>query len=103
MLEKNKLYTVAELAEIMRCRKSTIYDWVHYGKIGCCKIGGLRFSVSHITDFIQANSKPPKRVSPRTPGTRRRSCRVPSDTIALIESAKNEVLQSRPGGSCAER
>lgn len=97
-----KLYTVAEVAEMFRCKKTTVYDWVHFGRIGCSKLGGLRFTLGNIEEFVRQNTKHAKRRTPRTPGTRNRSCRVPADTLALIEVARAEVLQFG-GGSCAER
>lgn len=97
-----KLYTPDEVAAILRVKKSTIYDWVHFGKIGYTKSGGLKFTEAHISAFIAANSVPAKsRPRKAIPGKRRRSCRVPSDTVAMIEAAKAEVLHSGQGGSCA--
>lgn len=101
---QDKLYTAAELAELLKVRKATVYDWVHYGKISYAKVGGLRFSEADIRAFVEANRRPAKhRRRPAVPGTRRRSCRVPADTLRIIEAARREVLQSSSGGSCAER
>lgn len=99
-----KLFTPDEVAAIFKVQRCTVYDWVHFRKIGFTKSGGLKFTEAHISDFIAANSVPAKsRPRQAVPGKRRRSCRVPADTIAMIEAAKVEVLNSVNGGSCAER
>lgn len=98
-----KLFTASEVAAIFKVKMSTLYDWVHFRKIGCTKVGGLKFTETHLSDFVAGNTVQAKSRPKKAPaGKRRRSCRVPAGTLAIIADAKEEVLPLSSGGSCAK-
>lgn len=54
------LLNVKEVAEIVRVKPSTIYQWAELGLIPCCKLNGsLRFSKAEIYKWIGENTKMP--------------------------------------------
>ena len=51
-----KLLNVAETAELLNIKTSTLYTWVHYKKIPHIKLyGKLCFEYEGIVTFINAN------------------------------------------------
>jgi len=55
-----KLYTIAELAQLMRVSKVQVYNWLHAGKLHGIRLGGpksnIRFRESDIQKFISSGS-----------------------------------------------
>lgn len=52
-----KLLTIKELSQILKVKESTLYAWVHRGKIPSFKLNGLlRFDQNEIEQWI-SNSK----------------------------------------------
>ena len=53
---KGKLLKVAEAAELLQVRKSTIYKWAHYGYIPHIKLGSsLRFDKDSLLKWAKNN------------------------------------------------
>lgn len=64
-----KVFTAAEVAEIFRCDRETVYRWARSNKIGFCpKLPGqrtYRFLEKHIDDFMNGVAPAaPKSVKP---------------------------------------
>ena len=52
-----KLLTVYEIAEYLRVKPSTIYQWTHQGYIPHVKLGNLvRFKLSRIDEWLEKKS-----------------------------------------------
>lgn len=47
-----KLLTLREVSEILRCTPRTVYQKVKQGDLVACKIGDLRFRKEDIEDFL---------------------------------------------------
>ena len=55
MEEPPKLYTVAEVAEILKVTQNSIYTWISQGIIGYYKIGNgrsIRIGQEHINVYL---------------------------------------------------
>jgi len=56
---KEKYYTVAEVAEMFRVSRRTVYNWVQYGYLRAVKVGGdesksvIRIPESALREFIE--------------------------------------------------
>ena len=57
-IEENAIYTPAEVAELLRCGKTNIYDLINGGDIAVTRIGagkkGFRLRGADIIDFLNA-------------------------------------------------
>ena len=54
ILKANDLLTVEEVAQRLHLRPSTVYAWVHQGRIGHVKLGrALRFREEDVDECIQ--------------------------------------------------
>jgi len=54
----DKLLTVEEIAEYLKLRPSTIYQWTHQGFIPHIKLGNrVRFRISQIEKWLDSKSK----------------------------------------------
>ena len=60
---KNKLLTVAEVAEMLAVKPSTIYQWSYERRLPCIKLRGraLRFRLSEIEKIIRQDERPARR------------------------------------------
>ncbi|MGC9455789.1 MAG: helix-turn-helix domain-containing protein [Phycisphaerae bacterium] len=65
MSESPSLMTVEEVAEFLRVRPSTVYDWAKDGKIPASKVGRLwRFHRDEIDEWVRnggASGKEPRK------------------------------------------
>ena len=53
-----RLIDVDELAEYLRLKKQTIYNWLHQGKIGGIKVGGVwRFDQKEIDAWLNSRRR----------------------------------------------
>ena len=51
-----------EAAEFLRISKSTLYEWVHQGKIECIKTGGrLKFKKEVLEAWLEKNTREERR------------------------------------------
>ena len=50
-----KLYTVAEVAEIMKINKNSVYDLINEGKLPVLKIGSLKIREESLVEFLEKN------------------------------------------------
>lgn len=60
MEEIPKLYTVKEVAELLKVTIYAIYDWIDQGKIKCYRIGtgrNLRISQNHIDEYLNSGTE----------------------------------------------
>lgn len=56
-----KLMDTEELADYLRLRKQTIYNWLHKGKISGIKVGGVwRFRKHDIEDWLKQRKRAQK-------------------------------------------
>lgn len=54
----NQLIDVDELADYLRLKKQTIYNWLHQGKITGIKMGGVwRFDRKEIDDWLNSQRR----------------------------------------------
>ena len=62
----DKLLTVEEIAEYLKLKPSTIYQWTHQGFIPHIKVGNrVRFRINHIEKWLESrtvNGRARKRV-----------------------------------------
>jgi len=50
-----------ELADYLRLRKQTIYNWLHEGKISGIKVGGVwRFERKEVDDWLSNRRRNPR-------------------------------------------
>ena len=64
--QKTKLLTAKEIAEIIKCSVSAIYEWSKSGKIPVYKVNGLlRFEEKEILEWIKAGRLKSKREEAR--------------------------------------
>jgi excisionase family DNA binding protein len=50
-----KLMDIDELADYLRLKKQTIYNWLHQGKISGIKVGGVwRFERREVDDWLKS-------------------------------------------------
>ena len=55
-----KIVTVTELAELLRVKPKTLYQWAALGQIPCLKLNGtLRFDMERIEKWLGDCSKEP--------------------------------------------
>jgi len=53
-----KLIDIEELAEYLRLKKQTIYNWLHEGKISGIKVGGVwRFDRREIDAWLKSRRR----------------------------------------------
>jgi len=53
-----RLIDVDELADYLRLKKQTIYNWLHQGKIGGIKVGGVwRFDQKEIDAWLNSRRR----------------------------------------------
>lgn len=53
-----RLINVDELADYLRLKKQTIYNWLHQGKISGIKVGGVwRFDRREIDDWLKSRRR----------------------------------------------
>jgi excisionase family DNA binding protein len=55
--------TVPEVSKLLKVSRITVYRFAESGKIPCYKIGGLRFSLNDVLEYIEKN----KKILPPTP------------------------------------
>ena len=59
-----KLIDIDELADFLKLKKQTIYNWLHVGKISGIKVGGVwRFDRKELDNWLKSRkrlSKEPK-------------------------------------------
>jgi excisionase family DNA binding protein len=56
-----RLMNLDELADYLRLRKQTIYNWLHEGKISGIKVGGVwRFERKEVDDWLMNRRRNPK-------------------------------------------
>ena len=48
-----KFLTVQEVADLLRCKKRTIYDMVEQGRIPFRKVGGLLFDLDEVLEWTK--------------------------------------------------
>ena len=59
-MEDIKVYTVEEVAEILKMSKDYVYDRAAEGTLPCYKLGReLRFTAEHISTFLEKMVKEP--------------------------------------------
>jgi excisionase family DNA binding protein len=57
-MAKNKLMDIDELADYLRLRRQTIYNWLHQNKISGIKIGGVwRFKKGEIDTWLRSKRR----------------------------------------------
>ncbi|MBU0549106.1 MAG: helix-turn-helix domain-containing protein [Candidatus Omnitrophica bacterium] len=55
---KNKLMDIDELADYLRLKRQTIYNWLHQSKISGLKIGGVwRFDKRDIDKWLKTKRR----------------------------------------------
>lgn len=53
-----KLIDVDELADYLRLKKQTIYNWLHQGKISGIKVGGVwRFDIREVDAWLRSRRR----------------------------------------------
>lgn len=53
-----RLMDIDELADYLRLKKQTIYNWLHEGKIAGIKVGGVwRFDRRDIDDWLKSRRR----------------------------------------------
>jgi excisionase family DNA binding protein len=53
-----KLMDIDELADYLRLKKQTIYNWLHQGKISGIKVGGVwRFERREVDDWLKSKRR----------------------------------------------
>ncbi|MEW5758121.1 MAG: helix-turn-helix domain-containing protein [Candidatus Omnitrophota bacterium] len=53
-----KLLNIDELADYLRLRKQTIYNWLHEGKISGIKVGGVwRFDKKEVDIWLRSQRR----------------------------------------------
>ncbi len=58
MARYNKLMDIEELAEYLRLRRQTIYNWLYQNKISGIKIGGVwRFNKRDIDNWLKSKRR----------------------------------------------
>ena len=61
MAKKHSLMDIDELADYLRLRRQTIYNWLHQHKISGIKIGGVwRFDKRDINDWLKSKQRKAK-------------------------------------------
>lgn len=56
-----RLIDVDELADYLKLRKQTIYNWLHQGKISGIKVGGVwRFDRREVDSWLKSRRRLPK-------------------------------------------
>jgi excisionase family DNA binding protein len=76
-MERKRLLTVKELAELLNVRPKTVYQWANLSQIPAIKLNGtLRFDVADIISWIEACKKQVESdynpfVQVRSPGRRK--------------------------------
>jgi excisionase family DNA binding protein len=54
----SKLLNIDELAEYLRLRKQTLYNWLHEGKISGIKVGGVwRFDKREVDLWLKSQRR----------------------------------------------
>ena len=65
-----KLIDIDELADYLRLRKQTIYNWLHEGKISGIKVGGVwRFDRKDIDNWLRSKKRESTTSVPPVPPT----------------------------------
>jgi excisionase family DNA binding protein len=58
MIDMPSLLDIDDLANYLKLRKQTIYNWLHQGKIGGIKVGGVwRFERKEIDDWLKSRRR----------------------------------------------
>jgi len=58
----NRLIDIDELAEYLKLKKQTIYNWLSQGKISGIKVGGVwRFDLKDVESWLQSSKRMPVR------------------------------------------
>lgn len=58
-----KLIDIEELADYLRLKKQTIYNWLHQGKIAGIKVGGVwRFDRKDVDSWLKSRRRMLKEV-----------------------------------------
>lgn len=53
-----KLMDIDELADYLRLKKQTIYNWLHQGKISGIKVGGVwRFEHKEVDNWLKSKRR----------------------------------------------
>ncbi|MCM8801482.1 MAG: helix-turn-helix domain-containing protein [Candidatus Omnitrophica bacterium] len=57
----SRLLDIDELADYLKLKKQTIYNWLHQGKISGIKVGGVwRFDRKEINSWLKSRKNLPK-------------------------------------------
>ncbi len=60
-----KLLDIDELADYLRLKKQTIYNWLHQGKISGMKVGGVwRFERREVDAWLKSKRRLLKEIKP---------------------------------------
>lgn len=60
-----RLIDIDELADYLRLKKQTIYNWLHQGKISGIKVGGVwRFDRREVDSWLQSRRRFSQEVKP---------------------------------------
>ena len=60
-MPKHKLMDIDELADYLRLKRQTIYNWLYQSKISGIKIGGVwRFNRRDIDNWLKSNRRQAK-------------------------------------------
>ena len=58
---KYRLMDIEELADYLRLKRQTIYNWLHQNKISGIKIGGVwRFNKKEVDDWLSSKRRQAK-------------------------------------------
>jgi excisionase family DNA binding protein len=61
----SRLLDIEELADYLRLKKQTIYNWLHEGKISGIKVGGVwRFERREVNSWLRSRRRAPKDIKP---------------------------------------
>ena len=49
----NLVYTVSEIAQILRVNKNTVYELIHSGILKCFKLGTKKITAKALNEFLE--------------------------------------------------
>lgn len=97
----NSLLTPEQVAGILNCKTSSVYSWVHRGKIPAYKVNGLlRFKADEIQEIIEnsrVKQKPPLKIRTR----KLSNYEIDEMVKTAIESVKGSCYNSPDGKKSA--
>lgn len=50
----NLVYTVSEIAQILKVNKNTVYELIHSGVLRCFKLGTIKITAKTLNEFLEA-------------------------------------------------